>query len=112
MPAKPVSSKYRGGGTEVQTMKLQTLLLIGLIFAPHSALHGVDVRSRPNFVFILADDLGWVDVTFHGGNGPTPHLDCLAKGELELAQHYVAPVCSPTRTGPLLGPFWRHHAEQ
>lgn len=108
MPANPVSSKYRGGGTEVQTMKLklQTLLLIGLIFAPHSALHGVDVRSRPNFVFILADDLGWADVAFHGGNVPTPHLDCLAKGGLELTQHYVAPVCSPTRTALLTGRCW------
>jgi arylsulfatase A-like enzyme len=61
---------------------------------------------RPNIVFIMADDLGWADVAFHGGNVPTPHLDNLAKEGLELAQHYVAPVCSPTRSGLLTGRCW------
>lgn len=63
-------------------------------------------RLRPNIVFIMADDLGWADVAFHGGNAPTPHLDRLAREGLELAQHYVAPVCSPTRTGLLTGRCW------
>ena len=61
---------------------------------------------HPNIVFIMADDLGWADVAFHGGNAPTPHLDQLAKDGLELAQHYVAPVCSPTRAGLLTGRCW------
>lgn len=65
--------------------------------------HAMD---RPNIVFIIADDLGWADVAFHGGNVPTPHLDKLAKDGLELGQHYVAPVCSPTRTGFLTGRCW------
>lgn len=60
----------------------------------------------PNVVFIMADDLGWADVGFHGGRAATPHLDRLAKHGLELAQHYVAPVCSPTRTGLLTGRCW------
>jgi arylsulfatase A-like enzyme len=54
----------------------------------------------------MADDLGWADVAFHGGNAPTPHLDRLAREGLELAQHYVAPVCSPTRAGLLTGRCW------
>lgn len=63
-------------------------------------------KDRPNIVFIMADDLGWADVAFHEGNVPTPHLDKLAEGGLELAQHYVAPVCSPTRSGLLTGRCW------
>lgn len=63
-------------------------------------------KSKPNIVFIMADDLGWADVAFHGGNAPTPHLDRLAREGLELAQHYVAPVCSPTRTGLMTGRCW------
>ncbi|NLF71623.1 MAG: sulfatase-like hydrolase/transferase [Candidatus Anammoximicrobium sp.] len=63
-------------------------------------------RSVPNIVLILADDLGWADVAFHGGNAATPHLDRLAREGLELAQHYVAPVCSPTRTGLVTGRCW------
>jgi len=62
--------------------------------------------APPNIVFIIADDLGWADVAFHGGNAPTPHLDKLAKDGLELTQHYVAPVCSPTRAGFLTGRCW------
>ncbi len=62
--------------------------------------------DHPNIVFIMADDLGWADVAFHGGNAPTPHLDRLANGALELTQHYVAPVCSPTRSGLLTGRCW------
>jgi arylsulfatase A-like enzyme len=62
--------------------------------------------ARPNIVFIMADDLGWADVGFHGGNAPTPNLDTLARENLELLQHYVAPVCSPTRSGLLTGRCW------
>ena len=65
-----------------------------------------DQASKPNIVFIIADDLGWADVAFHGGVAPTPHLDRLARQGLELAQHYVAPVCSPTRTGLMTGRCW------
>ncbi|MFM7606022.1 MAG: sulfatase-like hydrolase/transferase, partial [Prosthecobacter sp.] len=53
-------------------------------------------NAAPNVVFIIADDLGWADVAFHGGSAPTPHLDKLAREGIELTQHYVAPVCSPT----------------
>ena len=62
--------------------------------------------SKPNFIFIMADDLGWADVAFHGGNAPTPNLDKLAREGLELTQHHVAPVCSPTRTGLMTGRCW------
>ncbi|MBL9182307.1 MAG: sulfatase-like hydrolase/transferase [Verrucomicrobiaceae bacterium] len=63
-------------------------------------------NAAPNVVFIIADDLGWADVAFHGGSAPTPHLDQLAKEGIELTQHYVAPVCSPTRTGLMTGRCW------
>ncbi len=74
-------------------------LLLASAFSPLAA-------ATPNFVFIMADDLGWADVAFHGGNAPTPHLDKLAAEGVELTQHYVAPVCSPTRTGLLTGRCW------
>lgn len=64
------------------------------------------IAAGPNFVFVIADDLGWADVAFHGGSAPTPHLDQLAREGVELTQHYVAPVCSPTRTGLLTGRCW------
>lgn len=66
----------------------------------------VSADDRPNFVFIIADDLGWADVAFHGGNVPTPNLDRLKVEGVELAQHTVAPVCSPTRAALLTGRYW------
>ncbi len=83
----------------------QPLLLLGLLLIPFGSLCAAEA-SPPNIVFIIADDLGWADVAFHGGNAPTPHLDRLAKEGLELHQHYVAPVCSPTRAGLLTGRCW------
>ena len=62
--------------------------------------------EQPNLVFIIADDLGWADVEFHGGNTPTPNLNRLLAEGVELTQHYVAPVCSPTRAGFLTGRYW------
>lgn len=62
--------------------------------------------EKPNIIFIIADDLGWADVEFHGGNAPTPNLNRLVEEGAELRQHYVAPVCSPTRAGFLTGRYW------
>ncbi|MDB6119131.1 MAG: atsA 11, partial [Verrucomicrobiaceae bacterium] len=62
--------------------------------------------GKPNIVFILIDDLGWADVGFHGGKVPTPHLDKLVHEGVELTHHYVAPVCSPTRSSLLSGRYW------
>ncbi len=57
----------------------------------------------------MCDDLGWADVEFHGGNAPTPNLNRLAKESVELTQHYVAPVCSPTRTSLMTGRCWSRY---
>lgn len=64
------------------------------------------LKTRPNIVFIMADDLGWADVEFHGGDVPTPQLNRLLADGVELRQHYVAPVCSPTRAGFMTGRYW------
>jgi len=61
--------------------------------------------SPPNILLVLADDLGWGDVGFHGGINRTPVLDRLAKSGVELAQHYVCPQCSPTRLSLLTGRY-------
>ncbi len=61
--------------------------------------------APPNIVFILADDLGWADVGFHGGKAPTPNLDQLAREGVELTHHYVYTVCSPTRAALLSGRY-------
>ncbi|MFN5626143.1 MAG: sulfatase-like hydrolase/transferase [Planctomyces sp.] len=82
------------------------LLMLGCICAAASAPAAELLSDRPSIVFIMADDLGWADVQFHGGTVPTPHLNRLLAEGQELTQHYVAPLCTPTRTGLLSSRFW------
>ncbi len=61
--------------------------------------------KRPNIVIILADDLGWGDVGFHGSSIKTPNLDKLAEEGIRMNRFYTAPVSSPTRAGLLTGRY-------
>ncbi len=61
---------------------------------------------RPNIVLIVADDLGWSNLSCYGGDVPTPHIDSLAGRGVKCTQGYVtAPVCSPSRAGLLTGVY-------
>ena len=66
---------------------------------------GAEPAARPNIVYFLADDLGWADVGWHGGEIKTPRLDKLAASGVRLEQFYVQPVCSPTRAALLTGRY-------
>lgn len=87
-------------------MKRRLLLLLVAMIAGASFAANVAMPAKPNFIFILADDLGWADVAFHGGNAPTPNLDKLVREGVELTQHYSAATCSPTRSSFMTGRCW------
>ncbi|MHB8897310.1 MAG: sulfatase [Thermoguttaceae bacterium] len=54
--------------------------------------------DQPNIVLILADDLGWGDLSCYGNTfNETPHIDRLARQGMRFTQFYAGPVCSPTR---------------
>src|SRR5918993_5579405 len=57
--------------------------------------------ARPNILFILADDLGWADLSCYGRpDYKTPNLDRLASQGMRFTNAYsAAPVCTPTRVG-------------
>lgn len=61
---------------------------------------------RPNVVLIVADDLGYGDLSIQGGEIPTPSIDSIAAQGIRFTQAYsVAPVCSPSRAGLLTGRY-------
>lgn len=76
-----------------------------LLFLSLVVLTGLSA-SAPNIVLMLADDLGWGDVSYHSPHRiETPHIDSLAREGIELDRFYVAPMCSPTRAGLMTGRY-------
>ncbi|MHA6768830.1 arylsulfatase [Sphingobium ummariense] len=60
-------------------------------------------QERPNFLVIVADDLGYSDIGAFGGEIATPNLDAIANGGTKLTGFHTAPTCSPTRSMLLSG---------
>lgn len=59
--------------------------------------------TRPNILYILADDLGYSDLGIFGSEIPTPNLDALAANGLLLTDFYANLTCSPTRAELMSG---------
>jgi arylsulfatase A-like enzyme len=86
------------------------ILFLGLVLTLSTAL---DARAadRPNIVFILADDLGWRDLSNEGSTFyESPHIDKIAQGGMKFTQGYAAcQVCSPSRASILTGKYPTKH---
>ena len=62
--------------------------------------------SKPNIIYILADDLGIGDVSCYGSdNNKTPIIDKLAQGGIRFTHGYTAPLCGPSRAMILTGRY-------
>src|SRR6476660_2960123 len=83
-------------------------LLVGLAISASAA------DRKPNILVIVADDLGYADVGFHGCKDiPTPNIDSLAKNGVRFSSGYVSgPYCSPTRAGLLTGRYQTRYGHE
>lgn len=93
--------------------KLVLILVLGMFCASSQT---PAAQSKPNIVFILADDLGYGDVQCYNpqrGNIPTPNLDRLAADGMRFTDaHTSSSVCTPTRYSVLTGRYaWRTHLQ-
>ena len=66
-------------------------------------------QSKPNILFILADNIGYGDIGIYGGGelrgAPTPRIDRLAAEGLRLTQFLVEPSCTPSRAALMTGRY-------
>ena len=53
--------------------------------------------KRPNFLLVMADDMGWTDIGSFGSEIETPNLDALARQGVKFTDFHVSVSCSPTR---------------
>ena len=80
-------------------MKKLTIAMLVLI----AALTACSTGKPPNFLVIVADDMGYADAGSYGGEIETPNLDALASGGLRFTQFYNTSRCWPTRASLLTG---------
>ena len=69
-------------------------------------------RPRPNIILILADDLGWNDVSWTNKEMQTPNLEQLASQGVRMDQAYSQQVCTPSRAALLTGKYPFHIGRQ
>jgi arylsulfatase A-like enzyme len=79
------------------------LCALYLTVLPHIAYS--QRTTKPNIVYIVADDLGWKDVGYHGSDIKKPNIDKLAETGARLEQFYVQPMCTPTRACLMMGRY-------
>src|SRR6516225_8570984 len=86
------------------------LVLLSALAVAAPARAAPKAPARPNFVLILADDLGWGDVGFNGRTEwRTPHLDRLAAQGTVFSRWYTASVvCAPSRAALMTGRYTIH----
>ncbi len=91
--------------TNAAAMQMNRLLLaVVVICLVTTHAHAQTVVRKPNIIVILADDMGYGDLSCFGASDiATPNLDRMATEGAKFTSFYVAPVCSPTRASLMTG---------
>jgi arylsulfatase A len=89
------------GHASIHGMRFRCLLALLFLILPHLG----HTTERPNIIYILADDLGYGDLSCYGQEHfETPHLDSLAQDGMRFTRHYSgSTVCAPSRCSLMTG---------
>jgi arylsulfatase A-like enzyme len=96
-------------------MKIDRVFAVGVLASAVAAFvgtpggtqraHAETINTKPNILYIVADDLGWKDVGYHGSDIKTPNIDKLAATGARLEQFYAQPMCTPTHACLMTGRY-------
>lgn len=90
---------------------MKGILQAGFVFI---YLHAtMATSSKPHIVLILADDMGWDDIGYHGSDEiSTPNLNRLSSQGVRFERYYTQPLCTPSRSAIMTGRYPIHTGMQ
>src|SRR5688500_9869797 len=88
-------------------MRIPTSIMLGAVLAGLFCVRagGAPESARPNFLVVMADDLGYSDLGCYGSEIETPNLDRLAAGGVRFSQFYNTAKCHSSRVSLLTGRY-------
>jgi hypothetical protein len=94
---------------KILLIKFNLGLLFSAIFLCIGSSIAVAEKTKPNILYIMADDLGKEWISCYGAEDiETPNIDALAAGGMKFNNAYSMPACTPSRTTLLTGKYpWR-----
>lgn len=86
-------------------MSLALIISFGMLLNPSFAIE--ELKTKPNVIVIMADDLGYGDLSSYGAKDlKSPNIDALVAAGMRFDHAYATcPVCSPTRASLMTGCF-------
>lgn len=95
---------------EMKNIKFLVILVLTVVSCSIKKEKEVKKNAKPNIIYILADDLGYGDISSYGQQKfSTPNLDAMVANGMKLTQHYSGTsVCAPSRSSLMTGQHTGH----
>jgi len=94
----------------MRAMGIMAALSVALAVSGASVASAAAPAAKPNVIFFLVDDMGWMDCGAYGSRYyRTPHIDAFAARAMRFTDAYAQPLCSPTRASLLSGKYSARH---